>query len=96
MKERFQETSEEFENARKRAKKAKQAFEKIRKERFDRFMHCFDHVANRIDDIYKVSDYHSAAVRSSHPCLDLAACTPLPQLLLLFCVCVCGGGGVVI
>ena len=55
MKERFQETSEEFENARKRAKKAKQAFEKIRKERFDRFMHCFDHVANRIDDIYKVS-----------------------------------------
>ena len=54
MKERFQETSEEFENARKRAKKAKQAFEKIRKERFDRFMHCFDHVANRIDDIYKV------------------------------------------
>ena len=55
VKERFQETSEEFENARKRAKKAKQAFEKIRKERFDRFMHCFDHVANRIDDIYKVS-----------------------------------------
>ena len=54
VKERFQETSEEFENARKRAKRAKQAFEKIRKERFDRFMHCFDHVANRIDDIYKV------------------------------------------
>lgn len=54
MKERFQETSEEFENARRRTKKAKQVFEKIRKERFDRFMHCFDHVANRIDDIYKV------------------------------------------
>ncbi|KAK7102755.1 structural maintenance of chromosomes protein 1A-like [Littorina saxatilis] len=53
VKERFMETSEEFENARKRAKKAKQAFEKIRKERFDRFMHCFDYVANRIDDIYK-------------------------------------------
>lgn len=54
MKERFQETSEEFENARRRAKKAKQVFEKIRKERYDRFMHCFDHVATRIDDIYKV------------------------------------------
>ncbi|PVD24300.1 hypothetical protein C0Q70_14771 [Pomacea canaliculata] len=53
VKERFQETSEEFENARRRAKKAKQVFEKIRKERYDRFMHCFDHVATRIDDIYK-------------------------------------------
>lgn len=53
VKERFQETSEEFENARKRAKRAKQVFEKIRKERFDRFMHCFEHVSNRIDDIYK-------------------------------------------
>nr|KAG5701912.1 hypothetical protein BaRGS_014977 [Batillaria attramentaria] len=53
VKERFQETSEEFENARKRAKRAKQVFEKIRKERQDRFMHCFEHVSNRIDDIYK-------------------------------------------
>ena len=55
VKERFQETSEEFENARRRAKRAKQVFEKIRKERFDRFMQCFEHVSNRIDDIYKVS-----------------------------------------
>ncbi|KAL3853466.1 hypothetical protein ACJMK2_017002 [Sinanodonta woodiana] len=53
VRERFQETSEEFENARKRAKKAKQAFEKVKKERYDRFMHCFDHVSNRIDEIYK-------------------------------------------
>jgi structural maintenance of chromosome 1 len=52
------ETSEEFENARKRAKKAKQAFEKVRKERYDRFMHCFDHVSNKIDEIYKVSTCH--------------------------------------
>ena len=29
-------------------------FEKIRKERYERFMRCFDHVANQIDDIYKV------------------------------------------
>ena len=55
MRERFQETSDEFENARKRAKKAKQAFEKVRKERYDRFMACFEHVATRIDEIYKVS-----------------------------------------
>ncbi|KAH3819553.1 hypothetical protein DPMN_121292, partial [Dreissena polymorpha] len=53
VKERLMETSEEFENARKRAKKAKQAFEKIRKERYDRFMHCFEHVSNKIDEIYK-------------------------------------------
>lgn len=53
VKERLMETSEEFENARKRAKKAKQAFEKVRKERYDRFMHCFDHVSNKIDEIYK-------------------------------------------
>jgi chromosome segregation ATPase len=54
VRERFQETSDEFENARKRAKKAKQAFEKVRKERYDRFMTCFEHVATRIDEIYKV------------------------------------------
>ncbi|XP_046363466.1 structural maintenance of chromosomes protein 1A-like [Haliotis rufescens] len=53
VKERLVLTSEEFENARKRAKKAKQVFEKIRKERYDRFMTCFDHVATRIDEIYK-------------------------------------------
>ncbi|KAK3102279.1 hypothetical protein FSP39_010179 [Pinctada imbricata] len=53
VKERFLETSEEFENARKRAKKAKQVFEKVRKERYDRFMHCFEHVATQIDEIYK-------------------------------------------
>lgn len=53
VKERLIETSEEFENARKRAKRAKQAFEKIKKERYDRFMNCFDHVSNKIDEIYK-------------------------------------------
>ena len=54
VRERFQNTSEEFENARKRAKRAKQVFEKVRKERYDRFMHCFEHVSTRIDEIYKV------------------------------------------
>jgi uncharacterized membrane protein (DUF106 family) len=41
VKKRFQETSEEFENARRRAKSAKTAFERIRKKRYDTFMHFF-------------------------------------------------------
>ena len=61
VRERFQETSDEFENARKRAKKAKQAFEKVRKERYDRFMTCFEHVATRIDEIYKALSRNQGA-----------------------------------
>lgn len=53
VRERLLETSEEFENARKRAKKAKNAYERVRKERYDRFMHCFEHVSNKIDEVYK-------------------------------------------
>ncbi|KAK2718729.1 structural maintenance of chromosomes protein 1A-like [Artemia franciscana] len=49
----FQETNEEFENARKRAKRSKQNFERIKKERYDKFMACFDHVSDTIDGIYK-------------------------------------------
>ncbi|XP_076763199.1 structural maintenance of chromosomes 1 [Xylocopa sonorina] len=52
-KEKLQETNEEFEQSRKKAKKAKTQFERIKKERHDRFMACFDHVANEIDPIYK-------------------------------------------
>lgn len=51
--EKLQETNEEFEAARRRAKKAKQAFERVKKERHDKFMACFEHVANEIDNIYK-------------------------------------------
>ncbi|CAI9721520.1 maintenance of chromosomes 1A-like [Octopus vulgaris] len=61
VRERFQETSEEFENARKRAKRAKTNFEKIRKERYDRFMVCFDHVATRIDEVYKALSRNPSA-----------------------------------
>lgn len=53
-KEKLQETNEEFEQSRKKAKKAKTQFEKVKKERHDRFMACFEHVANEIDPIYKV------------------------------------------
>ncbi|XP_033230168.1 structural maintenance of chromosomes protein 1A-like [Belonocnema kinseyi] len=52
-KEKLQETNEEFDQARKKAKKAKTQFEKVKKERHDRFMACFEHVANEIDPIYK-------------------------------------------
>ncbi|KAG8231458.1 hypothetical protein J437_LFUL000175 [Ladona fulva] len=51
--EKLQETNEEFDNARRRTKRAKQAFERVKKERHDRFMNCFEHVANEIDGIYK-------------------------------------------
>lgn len=52
-KEKLQETNEEFEQSRKKAKKAKTMFEKVKKERHDKFMACFEHVANEIDPIYK-------------------------------------------
>lgn len=52
-KEKLHETNEEFEQSRRRAKKAKTAFEKVKKERHDKFMACFEHVANEIDPIYK-------------------------------------------
>lgn len=54
-KEKLQETNEEFEQSRKKAKKAKTQFEKVKKERHDRFQACFEHVANEIDPIYKVT-----------------------------------------
>ncbi|XP_034936971.1 structural maintenance of chromosomes protein 1A [Chelonus insularis] len=52
-KEKLQETNEEFEQSRKKAKKAKTMFEKVKKERHDKFMACLEHVANKIDPIYK-------------------------------------------
>ncbi|CAG6021415.1 structural maintenance of chromosomes protein 1A [Menidia menidia] len=61
VRDKFQETSDEFEAARKRAKKAKQAFEQIKKERFDRFNTCFDSVATNIDEIYKALSRNSSA-----------------------------------
>ncbi|KAK5601138.1 Structural maintenance of chromosomes protein 1A [Ilyodon furcidens] len=61
VRDKFQETSDEFEAARKRAKKAKQAFEQIKKERFDRFNTCFDSLATNIDEIYKALSRNSSA-----------------------------------
>uniref|UniRef100_A0A8D3BL51 Structural maintenance of chromosomes protein 1A n=1 Tax=Scophthalmus maximus TaxID=52904 RepID=A0A8D3BL51_SCOMX len=61
VRDKFQETSDEFEAARKRAKKAKQAFEQIKKERYDRFNTCFESVATNIDEIYKALSRNSSA-----------------------------------
>ncbi|NXP23849.1 SMC1A protein, partial [Scytalopus superciliaris] len=61
VRDKFQETSDEFEAARKRAKKAKQAFEQMKKERFDRFNSCFEAVATNIDEIYKALSRNSSA-----------------------------------
>lgn len=61
VRDKFQETSDEFEAARKRAKKAKQAFEQTKKERFDRFNACFESVATNIDEIYKALSRNSSA-----------------------------------
>lgn len=61
VRDKFQETSDEFEAARKRAKRAKQAFEQIKKERYDRFNTCFESVATNIDEIYKALSRNSSA-----------------------------------
>uniref|UniRef100_A0A8B9P416 Structural maintenance of chromosomes protein n=1 Tax=Apteryx owenii TaxID=8824 RepID=A0A8B9P416_APTOW len=61
LRDKFWETSDEFEAARKRAKKAKQAFEQMKKERFDRFNACFESVATNIDEIYKALSRNSSA-----------------------------------
>ncbi|XP_026313988.1 structural maintenance of chromosomes protein 1A [Hyposmocoma kahamanoa] len=53
VREKVSATNEAFVAARKRAHKAKLAFEKVKKERHDKFMTCFEHVANEIDAIYK-------------------------------------------
>merc|ERR1712226_1248703 len=50
---RLKETSNEFENTRKMARKAKIEYEAIQKERYDKFMDAFEHVSQKIDDIYK-------------------------------------------
>uniref|UniRef100_A0A6M2DMN1 Structural maintenance of chromosomes protein n=1 Tax=Xenopsylla cheopis TaxID=163159 RepID=A0A6M2DMN1_XENCH len=49
----IQMTNEEFEAARKKTKKAKQDFDRVKQERHDKFMKCFVHVSNEIDEIYK-------------------------------------------
>ena len=50
---RLKETSNEFENTRKMARKSKIEYEAIQKERYDKFMDAFEHVSQKIDDIYK-------------------------------------------
>lgn len=82
VRERFQETSVEFEDARKRAKKAKQNYERVRKERYDRFMNCFEHVATRIDEIYKV--HCTIEINFMHICFGIL----LMSINLGYCIAI--------
>ncbi|XP_041979071.1 structural maintenance of chromosomes protein 1A [Aricia agestis] len=61
VREKVNATNEAFVMARKRAHKAKLAFEKVKKERHDKFMDCFEHVANEIDAIYKALAMNQSA-----------------------------------
>lgn len=63
----LQETNEEFENARKRARQAKQKFDRIKKDRHTKFLNCFDHVANVIDNIYKALAQNQSAQAFLNP-----------------------------
>lgn len=65
VREKVSATNEAFVAARKRAHKAKLAFEKVKKERHDKFMTCFEHVANEIDAIYKVTFFSFSALNNS-------------------------------
>ncbi|CAJ0567096.1 unnamed protein product, partial [Mesorhabditis spiculigera] len=53
VKEKEQETTNEFESARRKAKKIRTQFEKVKTERYRRFMECFEPVSQKIDEIYK-------------------------------------------
>ncbi|XP_068633739.1 structural maintenance of chromosomes protein 1A [Battus philenor] len=61
MREKVSATNEAFMAARKRAYRAKLAFEKVKKERHDKFIDCFEHVANEIDTIYKALAMNQSA-----------------------------------
>ena len=49
----WESTTAEFDKARVLAKRARAAFIKCKQERYDRFVKCFDHINERIDEIYK-------------------------------------------
>jgi len=50
---RLKETMDEFLKAKAEGEKATAKFDEIKRERYDRFMAAFNHVSQRIDDIYK-------------------------------------------
>ena len=53
VKEIWENTAAEFDKARVLAKKARNAFLKVKQERYDRYNSCFEHISNKIDEIYK-------------------------------------------
>uniref|UniRef100_A0A8R1DV70 Structural maintenance of chromosomes protein 1 n=1 Tax=Caenorhabditis japonica TaxID=281687 RepID=A0A8R1DV70_CAEJA len=61
VKEREAESTEELENARKKAKRIRQQFERVKTERYRRFQGFFDPVSQNIDEIYKNLSRNSSA-----------------------------------
>ncbi|KAJ3088604.1 Structural maintenance of chromosomes protein 1 [Quaeritorhiza haematococci] len=49
----FKETAEEFDHARRQAKEAKDRFNAIKQQRYQKFYAAYSHIAQRIDEIYK-------------------------------------------
>ncbi|KAF9963714.1 Structural maintenance of chromosomes protein 1 [Modicella reniformis] len=50
---RLKQTDKEFNAARKSAKTTKEAFNAVKQERYDRFNRAFQHISDKIDEIYK-------------------------------------------
>ncbi|PAA92637.1 hypothetical protein BOX15_Mlig017759g1 [Macrostomum lignano] len=63
----LRETELGFEEARKKAKRAKATFESIKRRRYERFMTCFNSLADSIDPLYKSLSRNSGAQASLLP-----------------------------
>ncbi|XP_051886650.1 structural maintenance of chromosomes protein 1B-like [Pristis pectinata] len=57
----FQESVHAFDLSRKKARICRQDFEHIKRRRYDLFNHCFEHVSEKIDQIYKMMCQNSSA-----------------------------------
>jgi len=63
VKEKEYENQAKLDEGRKEAQKARRNFEKVKNERLKRFQDFFEPVANRIDEIYKVSEQQSVRIK---------------------------------
>jgi structural maintenance of chromosome 1 len=57
---RLKQTDKEFNAARRNAKTTKEAFNTVKQERFERFSRAFQHISDKIDEIYKALTRTSA------------------------------------
>ncbi|KAG8438621.1 hypothetical protein GDO86_004980 [Hymenochirus boettgeri] len=61
VKDRFQETLDEFEASRRKARHCRNEFEQVKKRRYELFCRCFEHISVAIDQIYKKLCQNSSA-----------------------------------